>query len=546
MADSSTFNGSASSRRSVLIAGSLGVAGVGLTLAGCGGSDGGSKKGAASVSKAYSAGPDASGTPVMGGTLRVGFFGGNPAETLNPQIAVAIADNARLFNLFEPLFAAGPNGGLTPKLAQTAVSNKTADVWMFHLRRGVVWHNGKPFTADDVVFTIKNSWGAPTNYFNAALVNVVDFANVKKLDNFTVQVPLKLPVAEFPSITAFPNLYIVQDGTKDFTNGIGTGPFSLESFKPGSQSVFNANKNHWNHNGPYVDQLIINSSFQTEDSRINALLAGDLDIVPQTLPSLAAANEKSGRLVLGNQPGPAMLPMIMRVDQGTLKDPVIREALKCIPNRDQFATNVYNGYASVTNDSPGRTDKYWAKDLVQKQDIAKAKSLLKSAGAENFQVELRTSTVVAGMNETATLYKQQAEAAGVTVNLKKYAPANYYSENAGVFNRDFCLDFAAQGMNSMSLFYLTWMVPNGPYNQAHYGGDKADLAMIMDAISEVDETKAADKWHAVQATQVKNGPYIIPAGQNWLDAYGLNVRGVQTTTAYTCNGYDFAAGWLES
>ena len=277
---------------------------------------------------------------------------------------------------------------------------------------------------------------------------------------------------------------------------------------------------------------------------MNALLAGDLDVVPQTTPALAAANEKSKRLVLGNQPGPACVPMIMRVTKGELADPTVREALKLIPDRKAFATNVFNGYGTPSVDAMGQTDKYFDDSLRHSQDLDKAKSLLKSVGKSDLAVELRTSSVVAGMNEIATLFKQQATGAGVTVNLKTYSPTTYYSEAAGVFNRDFCLDFAAQGMNSLSLIYLTWNVANGPYNQSGFGTKPSDQALVLDAISETDEAKAADNWKAVQEVQVTNGPYIIPATQNWLDAYATKVRGIQTTTAYTCGGYDFASAWL--
>lgn len=67
---------------------------------------------------------------------------------------------------------------------------------------------------------------------------------------------------------------------------------------------------------------------------MNALLAGDLDVVPQTVPAPATANAASGRLVLGNLPGPSCIPMIVRVDKGALRDPRIREALKLIPDRN--------------------------------------------------------------------------------------------------------------------------------------------------------------------------------------------------------------------
>lgn len=538
-------------RRSFLVAGSLGVAGAAFGLAGCSKKSGSPKSSGSggtaaggAPARAYSGGPATDGTPKRGGTLRVGLFGGSSAsETLNPLLVVGIADIARLFNLYEPLFSAGPNGGLTPRLAESATSNADATVWTFRLRSGVVWHNGKPFTADDVVYTVKHSWASPKNLFNSALATIVDFAKTKKVDAHTVEIHLKLAVAQFPTITCFPNLFVVQDGTVNFNNGVGTGPFKLKAFKPGL-STFVANPNYWQQGKPYLDTLLIDSSYTSEQTRLNALLAKDVDVVPQTVPSLAAAYASGGRIVIGNQPGPACVPMIMRTDKGALKDPRIRQALKLIPDRQQYVNNIYAGYATVVNDAPGYTDQYWASDLVQTQDLDKAKSLLKAAGASDFAITLKTSTVVTGMNETSTLFKQQALGAGVKVNLQEYSASTYYSPQAGIFTRDFCLDFMQQGMNSLALFYLTWMLPNAPYNESHFGTNPADKKLILDAIAETDTTKAKDKWHAVQQQQVTDGPYIIPAGQNWLDAYGTNVRGVQTTSAFTCGGYDFASGWL--
>ncbi len=525
------------SRRSILMAGAAGLVGLGLSACS-------PDSAVTDRSRKANAGAATDGAVKKGGLLRVGLFGGgNANETISPVLAVGLADIARVFQLYEPLFAAGDKGELTPKLAVSASANAAADVWTFELRQGVIWHDGKPFTADDVVYTVKQSWGNAKNLFNSALALIVDFAGVTKVSDHTVRIPLKLGVAEFPSITAFPNLYIVQNGTKDFTKGIGTGPFKMGTFKPGT-SVFDANKNYWREGQPYVDQLLISSTYQSQESRLNALLAGDIDIAPQTTSALAAANEKSGRLVLGNQPGPACVPMIMRVSKGELAEPKIRQALKLIPDRQVFVDNVFNGYGTVSIDALGQTDPYFADDLPHQQDLEQAKSLLKSIGKSDLNVELRTSSVVDGMNEIATLFKQQALGAGVTVNLKLYPPTTYYSASAGVFDRDFCLDFASQGLNSLSLIYLTWNLPKAPYNQSGFGADAADRKLMLDAISEADRTKAAEKWRAVQEGQVKDGPYIIPATQNWLDAYSLKVRGVQTTTAYTCGGYDFAGGWL--
>ena len=67
-------------------------------------------------------------------------------------------DFIRVFNLLDPLFFQGPHGIMSPGLATEAHPNKDFTVWTLRLRDGVHWHDGKPFTADDVVYTLKASW----------------------------------------------------------------------------------------------------------------------------------------------------------------------------------------------------------------------------------------------------------------------------------------------------------------------------------------------------------------------------------------------------
>ena len=522
--------------RRTFLGGSLGVAAATFGLSAC--------AGAATGKKAYSDGPASTGTISRGGTLRIGAITNGSVETISPLATIGISDFVRLFSLYDPLFFPGPNGTTIPALAESATPSADAKTWTFQLRRGVVWHDGKPFTADDVVYTVQHSWGDKTNIFNAVLATIVDFGKARKVDDHTVQIVLKVAIADFTTVTCFPNCYIVQDGTKNFGNGNGTGPFTLKTFKPGSYSLFSANKNYWRHNGPYVDSLVVDSSYISDQSRLNALLANAIDVAPGVPPALAQANARTGRIVLGNQPGPGFVGPVMRVDQGALKNPVIRQALKLIPDRDQFVSNVYQGYATLANDAPGFTNKYWADDLKQVQDIDQAKALLKSAGASDLRLALKTSTVVPGQSDTATLLQQQAKQAGVTIDVQRYTPAEFYTPQAGFFTRDFSVTFFSTGVNSLAVFYLSSMVPAGPYNESHFGGDAAASKLIFDAIGEVDEAKAGDKWHAVQEQQVKDGPYIIPATNNWLDAYGKKVRGAETTSAFSCNYYDFSGTWL--
>src|SRR5487761_2380798 len=219
-------------RRSLL----EGAAGVGLAvggaslLAACGSSSSSSST-SSTPTGALEALPG--GTPKKGGTLTVGVISGGQEENLFPGTSVGTPDFVRDYPLYNLLFYLGPKvTPLIPGLALSAEPNKDATVWTFKLRPGVLWHDGKPFTADDVVY---------------------NFQAVRKRDTLTVEVPLNVPVAEFPTIFAYFDFPVVQNGATAKTAAkqpIGTGPFKYSSFTPGSQSVFDANPDYWESGKP--------------------------------------------------------------------------------------------------------------------------------------------------------------------------------------------------------------------------------------------------------------------------------------------------------
>ena len=533
------------SRRSMLT-GSLALAAVGLSAAACSGSTKRATPSAATTTS-FAGGPVKGGTPTKGGRLRVGVVTAGEAETISVFTGVSTPDIIRIYALHDPMFFPAEGGKVTGGLVEQAVPNASATVWTFHLRRGVTFHNGKSFNADDIVYTIKKSWANPANAYNSVLASIVDFAGVRKLDEYTVRVPLKLALAQFPSVTCILNCYVVQAGTTKFDSGVGTGPFKMVSFQPGKQSTFKANPNYWMTGRPYVDELVVDSSYAIPQTCLNALLAGDVDVVPGVPPALAAASSKNGGLVLGNQPGPGFVAPVFRVDRPPFNDMRVRQALKLIPNRPNYTSVAFDGYAVAGNDCPGYTDQFWAQDLKSTHDPDQARSLLKAAGHDNLNITLRTADIFPGQSATATLFKQDALAAGVKVQISQVSPTTYYTAAAGFLTRDFSVTDYNTGVNSLATFYLTAMTANGPFNESHWGGKTAfgsKNVLLFDALGEVDPAKAGDKWHAVQEREFHEGPYIIPANTNWVDAYTPLVRGVQTTTVLNCGNFDFSGAWL--
>src|SRR4051794_14344349 len=93
--------------------------------------------------------------PRRGGHLRVGMVGGGKAETFTPGLGATLIDAARFFNVSAPLIRISPDLTTSRGLALDWIPNRTGSVWEIRLRKGVVWHDGKPFTADDVIYSFR-------------------------------------------------------------------------------------------------------------------------------------------------------------------------------------------------------------------------------------------------------------------------------------------------------------------------------------------------------------------------------------------------------
>jgi peptide/nickel transport system substrate-binding protein len=220
--------------------------------------------------------------------------------------------------------------------------------------------------------------------------------------------------------------------------------------------------------------------------------------------------------------------------------------MKLIPDRPTIVSSAFDGFAAPGNDCPGNTLQYWASDLKAKYDPEKAKALLKAAGQESLSLKLYTAATLAGMNETATLFAEQASHAGVKVSVVTDDPATYYSTGSpgGTWpNKQFSINNWIIGQGSLPLFYISALYHNAPYNETHWHSGKGDK-LLDAALADGRPSSAAQKWHAVQKLQYDAGGYIVTSAVNWVDAYSPKVRGIKTTEAGPCNYWDFKSAWL--
>ncbi|WP_262059777.1 ABC transporter substrate-binding protein [Streptomyces sp. STR69] len=488
------------------------------------------------------------GTPVSGGTLRVGTITGGASETLDPLYGLSIQDSLRALQLYDGLFTIGSSAGeVVPALATSAERNADGSVWTLHLRDGVVWHDGRTLDAADVIYSIRR-WADPTSPLLAAVAGI-DVAHLRRTGALTVQVPMKAPTADLPALLALPVLTgVVQAGatTKSLqAKPIGTGPFKYSSFQPGSRSEFVANKDYWQKNGPHFASVEINSSFSDENARVNALLSGAVDLVPQASYLIARQQMAAGKVHVFGAETSTLWNFPMRVDKGALADVRVRQALRMVADRQALIDGALGGFGTPGNDLLGAGVKYYATDLKRVQDIDQAKSLLKQAGHSDLRVTLQTSGVADGFTQAATLFAQQAKRAGITVKVDVVAPETYFTPAGGYLSAPFRTTFYSPAA-SLEGSYRSFLTPGGQ-NDSGWGlqsGGAGILSNLRRACAETDSARAQERWAAIQKQQFDEGGLLGYANASVVNLAGDKLRGLREGPVGFVNNGRLRDGWF--
>jgi len=491
-----------------------GVAALGPFASACGGDSGED----ASPSAAASVGP------TKGGSLQVGIVGGSAKDTADPQTAAFEPDIAIQYIMYEGLTAFDLNAEVVNQMAEMIEPNEDGSVWKVQLKEGMLWHDGKPVTADDVVYSFERIVDPKNPKSAVSSLSGLVPGSTKKVDDLTVEFHLESANVIFPEGLAFRGSQVVPQGF-DPKNPIGSGPFKMAEMKPGEQFKFAPFADYYG-GAPYVDELVL-IEFADDTARINALNGGQIQAMSQLPKSQAKVIEATAGLALLNAETGAWRPFTLRMDVKPYSDVRVRQAFRLIVDRQQMIDQAYSGLGAMGNDMYARYDP-GTPDVPQRdQDLEQAKSLLKQAGYDNnLTVELVTSAEALGGDEVAAaqVFAEQAKGAGVTVNVKKTDSATFYGKDylSWPFAQDFwnTRNYLAQaGQCSM---------PGAPYNECHWENPEW-LAIVKEAFATVDDAARNELIGQAMTMEYETGGYIIWSWRNQVDAYSsASITGVQT------------------
>lgn len=338
-------------------------------------------------------------------TFRMAFQGN--LNTLDPYTINETFTHAMNGSYYEGLTRRGPDLKIIPGLAESwEIAEPTR--WRFHLRKGVKFHNGEDFTADDVLFSADRIRQANSD-LKARIPAGAEFV---KVDDYTVDVKLATPNPIL--IADWDTFYIMSKSWTEKNNAVevvsakattpgfttlhanGTGPFTVVSHEPGVKTVLKANPNWWNaaHKDYNIDEVVF-TPIANSATRVAALLSGEVDwadpIDPQdqkrvedNATTMMMAGPETRTIFLGmDQYRDKLLPPAeVPGDKNPFKDIRVREAMYISIDENAIASRIMRGLArpSALMVDPNLVEKY-GKDFVRpKTDTAKAEKLLDEAG----------------------------------------------------------------------------------------------------------------------------------------------------------------------
>ncbi len=437
---------------------------------------------------------------------------------------------AFLGNIYEPLIGRDRNFALTPMLA-TRWEATSPTTWRFQLRQGVQFHDGSPFTADDVLFSYQRTQSESSD----TKLYVAPIKAMRKIDNYTVEMETAQPMPILPDLISgwlvmgkswseknkSSTPADVRKGTENFAslNANGTGPFQLKSRQPGVRTVLKPFDGWWGQKEHNLTEVVFNP-IANNATRVAALVSGEVDLMePVPLQDIARLQANPSLQVLQK---PELRTMYLGLDVGRdellysnvkgknpLKDVRVRQALYQAIDIGTLTSKIMRGAAQPAGIivAPGVRGYEASLDKRLPYDVAAAKKLLADAGYPNgFELGLHCPTD-RYVNDQAICQSITAMWTRVGVKTTLYAETKaLYLPRA--FKRDvsaFLLGWQPASNDAQNTLWALLNTPandgRGRFNLGGYANPKLDeltreIGVEIDAGKRQQLMKAA--WQQVQ------------------------------------------------
>jgi peptide/nickel transport system substrate-binding protein len=474
-------------------------------------------------------------TPAAAQTLTMGVRGG--PESLDPHFSALGTHADALRNVFDTLVFVDANNQLIPWLAE---SWKSIDdtTWEFKLRKGVKFHDGGEFTAEDVKFSIERipKVTGPTTL----AIYVRNVAGIEIVDPHTIRFKTNGPVATLPY--DFVRLFIVsakaaakaitkETAPEEFNSGratIGTGPFKYVAWSPKNDFVAERFDGYWKGAAPW--QRIVRKEMGADPSRVAALRAGQVDVINYVPSADFATLQKDAKFAVSKADSVYVfnLQLDLRektpkvygndgkpLDKNPLRDARVREAIDLGIDRKTMVDIVLEGFGKPANQlMPDGFFGSSKKIAAKPHDVAKAKKLLADAGFPNgFKFDLYcTNDRLPGDGAVCAALGQMLAKIGLGVNVQAISRTVYFPAQAKLEYSVFMNGWGTlTGEASYTLGSMAHTpapdIGLGQFNRIAYSNPDVDK-LLQEGRRSLDDTKRRALYEQAMEKIVEDRAYI--------------------------------------
>ena len=465
-----------------------------------------------------------------GGALKTLFW--QAPTMLNPHFTVGAKDSEGCRIFYEPLAAWDPDGHLMPVLAAEIPDLENGGVATdglsvtWKLKEGVQWHDGRSFTADDVVF----NWEYAADPATATVsIGTYKDLTVEKVDPFTVRIRFAKPTPFWADAFVGTGMIIPKHVFEPYKGAnsrdapanlkpVGTGPYKFAEFTPGDRIKGERNPSYHVANRPYFDTIEVKGGGDAVSAARAVLQTGEYDfawnmqVEDEILARLESRGSAKGRVELVESANIEHIELnsadpwtevdgersSAKTQHPLFSDPAVRQALRVLVDRAAVEAHIYGRTGTATGNFLNAPERFVSKNTKWEFNIDKANRLLEAAGWKRGSDSIRAkdgkrlklvfqTSINAPRQKTQEIVKQACQKAGIDMELKSVTASVYFSSD--VANPDTTRKFYAD----LQMFAVLMRQP--------------DPGLFMRQFVSWEVASKENKWQGRNATRWRNDAY---------------------------------------
>lgn len=459
----------------------------------------------------------------------------NKVATLDPIKSAAAGDIQVFGQIFARLLRANAEGSLEAGLAERWEASDDKTVWTFYLRDGLMFSDGEPLTAEDVVFSFLRLRDSEESVYSGPFQPILE---IEALDELTVRFTLDGPAAPFFGSVEMFNAGIVpkhavEADEKSFAeNPVTSGPYKVREWLPGDRLILERNPNYWREGYPRID-VVEFIEVPDDTTRVAMIKTGEIDVAIAVPWANIQELDQMDDIDVPLDPSSVIEMVLLNHNNPLLSDVRVRRALAHALDVEGITQAVTFGHATPANSPIPNALLYYDPELPAiGYDPDEAKRLLEEADAVGEEIQLMLVAGSAIGEQITLLVQDQWNAVGLNATVNQVdlgtwwdllVAGDYYSAVSWWYNEtpdpDLAVRWALCGTCGSDSFYT------------FYNNEEVNR-LTEEAVKEVDEEKRAELYQQIQAIALEDVSQIPLYYPPYTNAYRTEVEGLMITPAY--------------